>query len=470
MTLEKLIIDTNAISRNKFTYQRKLNNGRLNFKEKIKSGLRQNILSFEGEMTVEAIESFWAVYGSVKSVVKNKVADTRGPKFTDLYSLYIAASYADEKYSADIERPMRYDRLVKLELPSDEYLLIDKLMMNFLTETNHCSSGKNLARTARGFFQRVQEMSREQLNSDFLKQLNDFEKSYKIVIEDSFTAQGTNVETEDPSEGKPSEIVTFDDIGGYQNIVEDMRFIVDTFKDSKYKEMNYNPPRGICFYGWPGTGKTMLGKAIACESDRPFHYLNVAQVLSKWVGESEKKLYTSLMKSGIHFLDEANSVLGISSQQDSNTNERLINIFAEAVNGYKSNPDAMYILATNTLKLNKKVKRAGRVDSFYEFGLPDQEAIYHILNIHLNKLKKGASIPIANGLNLGVVTNAVYSTSMIANRKNPNLGIVPADCENILKRTHEKNVKDYWKTGQFRPMETEDVLETVKNYNLEARE
>jgi SpoVK/Ycf46/Vps4 family AAA+-type ATPase len=365
---------------------------------------------------------------------------------------------------------MRYDRLVKLELPSDEYLLIDKLMMNFLTETNHCSSGKNLARTARGFFQRVQELSREMLNSEFLKQLNDFEKNYKIVIEDSFTAQGTNVETEDPNEGKPSEIVTFDDIGGYQHIVEDLRFIVDTFKNPQYEAFNYKRPRGICFYGRPGTGKTLLGKAIACESDRPFHYLNVAQVLSKWVGESEKKLQNSLMKSGIHFLDEANSILGVYSQQDNATNERLIDIFAEAVNGYKSNPDAMYILATNTLKLNKKVKRAGRVDIYYEFGLPDAQAIYHVLNIHLNKLTQGASVPIVNGLDLNVITRAIYSTSVIANRKNANLGIVPADCENILKRTHEKKVKDYWKSGQFIPMGTEDVLEIVKNYNLEARE
>ena len=469
MTLEKIIIDTNAIARNKFTYKRKLDNGRLMFKEKIKSGLRQNILSFEGEITVEAIENFWAVYGAVKSNVRNRVTDANGPRFTDLYSLYIAASYADEKCSSDIEKPIRYDRLVKLELPSDEYLLIDKLMMNFLTETNHCSSGSTLARTARGFFQRVQELSREMLNAEVLKQLNDFEKKYKIVI-DSFTAQGTNVETEDPSEGKPSEIVTFDDIGGYQHIVEDLRFIVDTFKNPKYEAFNYKRPRGICFYGRPGTGKTLLGKAIACESDRPFHYLNVAQVLSKWVGESEKTLQNSLMKSGIHFLDEANSILGAYNQQDNATNERLIDIFAEAVNGYKSNPDAMYILATNTLKLNKKVKRAGRVDIYYEFGLPDAQAIYHVLNIHLNKLMQGASVPIVNGLDLNMITNAIYSTSVIANRKNPNLGIVPADCENILKRTHEKKVKEYWKTGQFRPMGTEDILETVKNYNLEARE
>lgn len=468
--LEKIVVDSEAIATNKFVYRRKLGNGRLAFYDKIKTGTRSRILPSEGQLTIDAIETFWAAYGAIKSRINAKWKEMANLKFTDLYALYIASSYAEDKHSSsDVEGSAYYSGLKVMDIPSDEYFLIDTLMANFLAETQACNSGKHLARTTKGFFQRVQELAREHINTKYASNLADFESKYQVIVEDSFTARGTTVETHDPNEGKPNELVTFDDIGGYDCIKEEMQYLCFAVKDPTQKAMGYVPPRGICFYGLPGTGKTLLAKAIACESGLPFHYTNIASLLSKWVGESEKNIFTALTRPGIHFLDEANSLLGVSSGTDSAHQDRLINVYAEAVDGFKSRSDAIYIIATNTLNLDKKAKRAGRIDEWHYFGLPEPAAIHHILQIHANKLREKASTEIMGLLDFNAITTAVYEKSLVANKKNPNLGMVPADCANILKMTHRRMLKNYWKTNEFHPMTTEDVLETVRNYNLEVR-
>jgi len=308
------------------------------------------------------------------------------------------------------------------------------------------------------------------LNQDYEQSLEDFENSYRVRIGDSFSAQGTSVSTEDPEAGKPNEDVRWDDFGGYPEIKEEMQFLTFALTDPKMKEMGYIPPKGICFYGLSGTGKTLMAKIIANECNLPFHYFNLGESLSKWAGESEQNVQEQWSKPGIHFIDEANSLLG---QQDDHTDsglsQRLINIWAETVDGFKSRNDILFILSTNSLKLNTKVKRAGRVDDFYFFGFPGPEALKHVYTIHAHKLQGNATIPIVNGLDIDYITEITKHASTAANKVNPNAGAVPSDCKNILVRTHNRMLKNYWRTREFRPMGTNDVLETIKNYNLEER-
>jgi len=468
--LEKIVIDMSLIERNKSVYKQRLNNPRLSFESKIKTGARQRIDAREGEITIDAIETFWASYGSIKGTVAAKASkDISDMRFVELYSLFVASSYAFDTFSSQIESPVRYMGLSKLELSSDESLLINSLMTNFLNTTGSCNTGKTLARAALGFFQQIKNLSGEQLNTRYHDHLETFEKKYHITLGEKFTAQGTGLEAIDPNEGKPTEKVTFDDIGGYENIVEYMKFFVSVLKDPKYSEVNYKKPKGICFYGLPGTGKTLMAKAVACESEYPFYYLNLGQILSKWVGESEKNLFTKLTRKGIHFLDEADSLLGLQKDGDSNHHQTLINVYSEAVSGFRSNPDAMYIIATNNIKLDPKIKRAGRTDHWFYFGMPEPNAIHQILQIHAKKLQDGASRQVIIGLDYSAITNAIYAKSVNVNKKYPNLAMVGADCAEVLRTTHEKACMKYWKTNEFRPMTTADVLETVREYNLEVR-
>ena len=467
--LEQITIDLNIIEKNKFVYRRKINTGGIAFNDRIKTGLRQRILPAEGGLTIDTIVTFWSAYGSVKGGIAAKDPALGRSRFADLYALYVASSYADDTFSKHVENPLRYSGMFGLEC-NDEYTLISGAMESFLAETQNCNSGSTLARATRGFFQKIQELSRDTLNAKYSTQLEEFKKKYSVNMGNTHIADGTDVETKDPNEGKPSETVTFNDIGGYTNIVDEMRFLCDALKGEKYTRKGYEAPRGICFWGLPGTGKTLMAKAIACESGYPFYYFNVAEVLSKWVGESEKNLQTRLSRSGIHFLDEADSILGVQKDgADSGHNQRLINVYAEVVEGFNSNKNAIYILATNNPNLDPKVKRAGRIDEFHYFGLPELSAIYHILQIHAKKTRDRASEQIMDELDYTAIANAVYSKSVIANKKNPNLGMSPADCKNILKITHRRMLKNYWKTDAFTPMTTNDVLETVRDYNLEIR-
>lgn len=470
MTLDEILITPQEVSVNKSVYNRRINNASLAFSNKIKTGMRQRISSQEGDFTIDAIQTFWGAYGAVKEKLTSEAIALDGKKFIDLYSLYVAASYADEKCSSQVDDPKFYARLLDLRITGDEYLLIDDLMRNFIYETQNCTSGKMLARNTRGFFQRIQELARTQMSQDYEQSLEDFENNYLVRIGNSFSAQGTSVSTEDPEAGKPNEDVGWGDFGGYPEIKEEMQFLTFALTDPKMKEKGYIPPKGICFYGLSGTGKTLMAKILANECSMPFHYFNMGEMLSKWAGESEQNVQEQWSKPGAHFIDEADSLLGIDNgQNDSGLSLRLKNTWAEMVDGFKSRKDILFILSTNSIKLDRKVKRAGRIDDFYFFGFPGKEAIKHVYTIHTHKLQEGASVPIINGLDIDYVTDITHRASELANQRNPSAGIVPADCKNILDKTHNRMLRNYWKTKEFHPMGTEDVIETIKNYNLEER-
>lgn len=470
MSLEEIIINPTEITVNKNVYRRRLNTATLAFNQKIKTGTRQRILPQEGDLTIDAIETFWAAYGSVKEELSTQASVLGGKHFVDLYSLYIAASFTDEQFSKQIDEPKFYGRLLDLEITGDDYLLMDNLMRNFLYETQNCNSGRMLGTTTRGFLQRVQELARTKLNTEQAEAFEDFENNYIVKIGESFSAQGTSVSTENPEESKPNEIVTWDDFGGYSKIKEEMMFLAYALTDTKMREMGYRAPKGVCFYGLSGTGKTLMAKILANECNMPFHYFNLGENLSKWAGESEQNVQEKWSRPGIHYIDEANSLLGQQDDYaDSGLSQRLINTWAETVDGFRSRNDILFILSTNSLKLNTKVKRAGRVDDFYFFGFPDKEAIKHVYTIHAHKLQGTAEIPIINGLDIEHITHVTQQVSGIANKINPSAGIVPADCKNILEKTHNRMLRQYWKTKQFQPMGTNDVLETIQNYNLEER-
>ncbi|MBW2993841.1 ATP-binding protein [Candidatus Woesearchaeota archaeon] len=468
MTLEEIIIDPSEITVNKNVYRRRLNTATLAFNKKIKNGARRNILPQEGELTIDAIETFWAAYGSVKEKLSKQSVMFGGKHFTDLYSLYVASSYTDEKFSKSIDEPKFYGRLLDLELNGDDYLLMDHLMRNFIYETNNCNSGKNLGRTTRGFLQRIQELARVKLTNEYAEAFDDFENSYSIQIGDSFRAKGASISTENPDAGKPNEIVTWEDIGGYYDIKEDVMFHCDAIQDERLRSLGYRPPKGMCFYGWPGTGKTLLAKAIACQIGMPFHKINVQEILSKWVGDTEKQMYEQLTREGVHFIDEADALFKKVEGQDSAVSQRIINMFAEITDGFHSNNN-LYIMSTNSLSLDGKLKRAGRIDEFYHFGLPDEQTINHVYRIHAKKIQETANIPLFDNVDLDNVSRVTYMVSVEAHKKNPNVGIVPADCKNILQKTHNRMLRKLWKTDEYKAMDTNDVFETIKNYELEER-
>ena len=191
--------------------------------------------------------------------------------------------------------------------------------------------------------------------------------------------------------------VTFDDIAG----MEDAKRIIDEMvlypmkSPEKAKALGLNPGGGVLLFGPPGTGKTMLGKAIAGALDAPFYYASGADLRSKWYGESEQRLSQLLNAAksqpvAVVFLDEIESLLPKRTDETHAADNRVVTQFLADLGGFKDSSNLLLILgATNKpWAIDEAVFRTGRFDEKVYIGPPDLPARQKILEINL----KGAAL------------------------------------------------------------------------------
>jgi transitional endoplasmic reticulum ATPase len=223
----------------------------------------------------------------------------------------------------------------------------------------------------------------EILNKIIVK-MSDFEESLK-EIEPSAMRE---VLVEVPN-------VKWTDIGGLAEVKEELQEAIEW--PLKYPEifayMNTAPPKGVLLHGPPGTGKTMLAKAVANESEANFISIKGPEVLSKWVGESERAVREVFRKARqaaptIIFFDELDSITpvrgtGLGSSQ---VTERVISQILTELDGLEELKDVVVIGATNRLDIvDPALLRPGRFDKLLEVPVPDLDARKEILRIHLEK-------------------------------------------------------------------------------------
>ncbi len=214
--------------------------------------------------------------------------------------------------------------------------------------------------------------------------MNDFQESLK-EIEPSAMRE---VLVEVPN-------VKWTDIGGLAEIKEELQEAIEW--PLKYPEifayMNTAPPKGVLLYGPPGTGKTLLAKAVANESEANFISIKGPEVLSKWVGESEKAVREVFRKARqssptIIFFDELDSITPVrgSGFGGSQVTERVISQILTELDGLEELKDVVVIGATNRIDIvDPALLRPGRFDKLLRIPVPDLEARKDILRIHLEK-------------------------------------------------------------------------------------
>jgi transitional endoplasmic reticulum ATPase len=211
--------------------------------------------------------------------------------------------------------------------------------------------------------------------------MNDFQESLK-EIEPSALRE---VLVEVPN-------VKWTDIGGLKDMKEELQEAVEW--PLKYPEffehMNTDPPKGVLLYGPPGTGKTMLAKAVANESESNFISIKGPELLSKWVGESERGVREVFRKARqasptIIFFDELDSITPIrGGHGDSHVTERVISQILTELDGLEELKQVVVIGATNRLDMvDPALLRPGRFDKLLNVPVPDLEARKEILKIHL---------------------------------------------------------------------------------------
>ena len=188
--------------------------------------------------------------------------------------------------------------------------------------------------------------------------------------------------------------VHWDDIGGLEDVKQALREAVEW--PLKYPEafqaLGINPPKGILLYGPPGTGKTLLAKAVATESEANFIGIRGPEVLSKWVGESEKNIREIFRKARqasptVVFIDEIDAIAPRRGTDVNRVTDRLINQLLTEMDGIEENSGVVVIAATNRPDiLDPALLRPGRFDRLILVPAPDERARYEIFKVHTRKM------------------------------------------------------------------------------------
>lgn len=186
--------------------------------------------------------------------------------------------------------------------------------------------------------------------------------------------------------------ITFDDIAGMEEAkrVIDEMVLYPMKAPEKARALGLNPGGGVLLFGPPGTGKTMLGKAIAGALEAPFYYASGADLRSKWYGESEQRLSQLLNAAkaqpvAVVFLDEIESLLPKRTEGSHAADNRVVTQFLADLGGFKDSPNLLLILgATNKpWDIDEAVFRTGRFDEKIYIGPPDGAAREKILELNL---------------------------------------------------------------------------------------
>ncbi|MEE8181632.1 MAG: CDC48 family AAA ATPase [Nitrosopumilaceae archaeon] len=198
--------------------------------------------------------------------------------------------------------------------------------------------------------------------------------------------------------------VHWKDIGGLNELKQELKSAVEW--PLKYKAVfayaNVKPPKGIFLYGPPGTGKTLIAKAVANESESNFISIKGPELLSKWVGESEKGVREIFRKARqaapcVVFFDEIDAIAPIRGRDsgDSNVTERMISQLLTELDGLEVLKDVVVIAASNRPDIvDPALLRSGRFDRHLYVPPPDRDSRIQIIKIHTK------NIPMAEDVNI----------------------------------------------------------------------
>lgn len=197
--------------------------------------------------------------------------------------------------------------------------------------------------------------------------------------------------------------INWEDVGGLQIAKQQLQEAVEwpLTKPESFKKLGITPPRGVLLYGPPGTGKTLLAKAVASESKANFISIKGPEVMSKWVGESEKAVRELFKKARqvaptIVFLDELDSIAPMRGRDTgSHVTDSVVNQLLTSIDGLESMEGVVVIGATNRPDIiDPSLLRPGRFDRLVLIPSPDKEARLEIFKIHTKNMPLGKDVDI----------------------------------------------------------------------------
>jgi transitional endoplasmic reticulum ATPase len=217
---------------------------------------------------------------------------------------------------------------------------------------------------------------------------------YCIVAQDTVIhCEGDPIKRED--EEQNASAVGYDDIGGCRRQLAQIREMVELplRHPQLFKAIGIKPPRGILMFGPPGTGKTMIARAVANETGAFFFLINGPEIMSKMAGESESNLRKAFEEAqkqapSIIFIDEIDSIAPKRDKTNGEVERRVVSQLLTLMDGLKARDNVVVMAATNRPNsIDPALRRFGRFDREVDIGIPDPTGRLEILRIHTKNMK-----------------------------------------------------------------------------------
>ncbi|MBD3252217.1 CDC48 family AAA ATPase [Candidatus Pacearchaeota archaeon] len=201
--------------------------------------------------------------------------------------------------------------------------------------------------------------------------------------------------------------VSWKDVGGLEDTKEKLRELVELplIRPDLFEKAGIKPAKGILLSGPPGTGKTLLAKAVANEANANFISVKGPELISKWVGESEKHVREIFKKArqvapSIIFFDEFDSISKHRGSSISDATERVVNQLLTELDGIEELEKVIVIAATNREDLiDPSLIRPGRIDTIIHLPIPDKKTREEIFRVHTRNMPLDKSVKLSDYVN-----------------------------------------------------------------------
>ncbi|MHA1292772.1 MAG: CDC48 family AAA ATPase [Promethearchaeota archaeon] len=341
--------------------------------------------------------------------------------------IVIGATNRPNSLDPALRRPGRFDREIEIKVPNEKgrreifqihtrnMPLEKKFSLKEYSQITHGFVGADIEAVCREaamsalrrYLPKI-NLESEIIDPELLEQIEVTKEDFNQALKEVLPSGIREVFVEIPN-------VSWEQVGGLeitkQKLIEAVDWPISNPKI--FKRMGISPPKGILLYGPPGCGKTLLARAVATESKANFISIKGPELLSKWVGESEKAIREVFRKAKmaapcIIFFDEFDSIAPSRGRHssDSGVSEKVLSQFLTELDGLESMKDIVVIAATNRPDiLDPALIRPGRIDRIVLVPAPDEKTRLEILRIYTKKM------PLANNVKLEEINSMLEGFS-----------------------------------------------------------
>ena len=379
----------------------------------------------------------------------------------------IGATNRPDAIDEALRRPGRFDREIEIGVPDKDERkeilevhtrnmpLADDVDLDKIANTTHGFVGADLESLCKEAAMRVVRRILPEIQNDEEIPKEVMEKI--VVTGDDFKNAQKEIQ---PSALREVLVqipdIKWDDVGGLEDVKQELKEAVEwpLKHPETFQRLGIRPPKGTLLYGIPGTGKTLLAKAVASESEANFISVKGPELLSKWVGESEKGVREVFRKAKqasptVIFFDEIDAIASTRSgnDTDSGVTKRVVNQLLTEMDGLEELEDVAIIAATNRPDiLDAGLMRPGRFDRHIQVKEPDEEARISIFKVHT----KG--MPLADDVDIKKLA------------KNTE-GYVGADIEAVCREAAMLALRDDLEASEITYKYFKDAIDKVKPGN-----